>query len=102
MGAKYVCKHGVFNQWCKLCADKYPSGQPRNPVNDLKEAEGMNLLYKHDSEDQYWLRRWAGDAMKGLLSSSQVGISYEHFAEHSLKQAEALLKAFKEKEKENE
>ncbi len=73
MGAKYVCKHGVFNQWCKLCADKYPSGQPRNPVNDLKEAEGMNLLYKHDSEE--WSEVTASTTICHLIANvPQVNI----------------------------
>ena len=65
---------------------------------------------KQQKNDDYWHRRWAGDAMKGLMSNpSHTKTIYEAAKETgesvpvvmaglALESANAMLKAYKERE----
>lgn len=103
---KQKCKHNVLIGYhcphcCSICPeDEDLMSMPEKNVEESKIAwQGMRELQFPKYDNDYWLRRWAGDAMKGMLGDSRYGGEHETYVKESLNMAEALLKAFKEKEK---
>ncbi len=70
------------------------------PEENRRLVEASERKKEVEANDAYWLRRWAGDALNGLLANSALaGVKVESFINDSKTIADGMLKAFKDREK---